>query len=67
MTDTNTADTEKILAIVKKNAIEVVGKIKEQSVDNNTISYAMEVAEKVIALELGRAAKIFFAISIFLG
>ena len=32
--------------------IEAVGRIKEQSVDYNTIAYAMEVAERVIATDI---------------
>lgn len=32
--------------------IEAVGRIKEQTVDNNTISYAMEIAERVIATDI---------------
>lgn len=32
--------------------IEAVGRIKEQSVDHNTIAYAMEVAERVIATDV---------------
>ncbi len=32
--------------------IEAVGKIKEQSVDYNTIAYSMEVAERVIATDI---------------
>lgn len=32
--------------------IESVGRIKEQSVDNNTIAYAMDVAERVIATDI---------------
>ena len=32
--------------------IEAIGRIKEQSVDNNTIAYAMEVAERVIATDV---------------
>lgn len=32
--------------------IEAVGRIKEQVVDNNTIAYAMEVAERVIATDV---------------
>lgn len=32
--------------------IEAVARIKEQSVDNNTISYAMDVAERVIATDI---------------
>jgi len=32
--------------------IETVGSVKEQSVDNNTISYAMTVAERVIASDI---------------
>ena len=32
--------------------IEAVGRIKEQSVENNTIAYAMEVAERVIATDV---------------
>lgn len=32
--------------------MEAVGRIKEQSVDNNTIAYAMKVAERVIATDV---------------
>ena len=32
--------------------IEAIGRIKEQSVDNNTIAYAMDVAERVIATDI---------------
>jgi len=35
-----------------KPQIEAVGSVKEQSVDNNTISYAMTVAERVIASDI---------------
>lgn len=38
-------------AIVRPQ-IEAVGRIKEQSVDHNTIAYAMEVAERVIATDI---------------
>ena len=37
---------------VVRPQIEAVGKIKEQSVDYNTISYAMSVAERVIATDI---------------
>ena len=37
---------------IVRSQIESVGRIKEQSVDRNTIAYAMEVAERVIATDV---------------
>lgn len=37
---------------VVRPQIEAIGRIKEQSVDYNTIAYAMEVAERVIATDI---------------
>ena len=37
---------------IVRQQIEAIGKIKEQKVEHNTITYAMEVAERVIATDI---------------
>lgn len=43
---------DKLYGAIVRPQIESVGRIKEQSVDRNTISYAMEVAERTIATDI---------------
>lgn len=45
-------DVDKLYGSLIRPQMEAVGRIKEQQVDNNTIAYAMDVAERVIATDV---------------